>query len=86
MNPHVWDLNPAKTLFGLESLTWFLDLLRLRFFVSHQRQNLVRDRVIGKKLILFGEKHSTECGPLPKVRVALKCGVVSFYGTDNFIG
>ena len=49
---------------------------------------MVRDRMIGKKLILFREKHTpqTQGGPLQKVSVALKCGVVSFYGMDNFIG
>ena len=54
---------------------------------------IIRERswletVIGKKLILFREKHTpkTEGGPSQKVSVALKCGVVSFYGMDNFIG
>ena len=30
---------------------WFLDLLRLRFFVSQHRKNSVRDKVMGKKWI-----------------------------------
>ena len=37
---------------------------------------------------LFGEKHTpqTEYGPLQRVSAAVaKCGVVSFYGLDNFI-
>ena len=37
---------------------------------------------------LFREKHTpqTECGPSQNVRVALKYGVISFYGLDDFIG
>ena len=34
---------------SLESLTWSLDLLRLRFFVSQHRRNSVRGKMIGKK-------------------------------------
>ena len=37
---------------------------------------------------LFREKHTpqTECGPSQRVSaVALKCGVISFYGLGNFI-
>ena len=54
------ELMWPKMLFEWESLTWCLDLLRLMFFVSDQRKNLVRDRVIGKKLILFREKHTPQ--------------------------
>ena len=32
---------------------------------------------------VFSEKQP-ECGPLQRVSVALKCGVVSFYGLGNF--
>ena len=46
LNPHGWDSNPAKT-----HDTWFQDLMKLRFLMSHQRKNSVRDKVIGKKWI-----------------------------------
>ena len=39
-----WDLNPAKT-----HSTWFQDLMKFRFLMSHHRKNPVRDKVIGKK-------------------------------------
>ena len=82
-------LGLAPVIFSLVSLAWCLDLLRLRFFVSHCRKNSVRDKVIGKKWILFREKHylQTVCEPSQRVSaVALKCGVVSYYGLGNFIG
>ena len=44
LNPHSWDSNPAKT-----HSTWFQDLMKLRFLMSHHRKNSVRDKVIGKK-------------------------------------
>ena len=65
-----------------------MDLLRFRFFLSYRRKNSVRDKVIGKKWILFREKHTpqTECGPSQRVSaVALKCGVISFYELGSFI-
>ena len=37
--------------FFLESLTWYLNLLRLRFLMSHHRKNSVRDKVIDNKWI-----------------------------------
>ena len=46
LNPHGWDSNPAKT-----HGTWFQDLMKLRFLMSHHRKNSVRDKVIGKKWI-----------------------------------
>ena len=44
LNPRDWDSNPAKT-----PSTWFQDLMKLRFLMSHHRKNSVRDKVIGKK-------------------------------------
>ena len=29
--------------------TWFQDIMKLRFLMSHHRKNSVRDKVIGKK-------------------------------------
>jgi len=61
-----WDLNPcartrthmARTwaqpksmVFQLRSHTWFQDLMKLRFLISHGRKNSVRDKVIYKKWI-----------------------------------
>ena len=43
LNTHGWDSNPAKT-----HGTWFQDLMKLGFLMSHHRKNLVRDKMIGK--------------------------------------
>ena len=55
--------------------------------ISVQKQFKERDKVIGKMWI-YSEKHTprTECGPLQRVNVALKCGVFSIYGLGNIIG
>ena len=37
--------------FQLRSQTWFQDIRKLRFLMSHHRKNPVRDKVIGKKWI-----------------------------------
>ena len=44
LNPRNQDLNPAKT-----HGTWFQDLIKLRFLMSHHRKNSLRDNVIDKK-------------------------------------
>ena len=44
LNPRVWDENPVKI-----HSTWFQDLMKLRFLISHHRKNSVRDKVISKK-------------------------------------
>ena len=31
--------------------TWFQDLMKLRFVMSHHRKNSVRDKVLGKKWV-----------------------------------
>ena len=55
--------------------------------MSHCRKNSVRDKVIGKKWINSERNTSrTECGPLQRVTVTLKCGMVSFHELDNFVG
>ena len=54
LNPHGWDSNPAKT-----HSTWFQDLMKLRFLISHHRKNSVRDKVIGKKWIYLDTERST---------------------------
>ena len=43
------SLGLEPTVVSLESLTWSLDLLRLRFFVSQHRRNSARGKMIGKK-------------------------------------
>ena len=53
-NPCGWDSNPAKT-----HSTWFQDLMKLRFLMSHHRKNSVRDKVIGKKWIYSDSERST---------------------------
>ena len=59
-NP-AWDLNP----FGWVSYsakthgTWFQDLRKLKFLLSHHRKNSVRDKVIGKKWIYSDSERST---------------------------
>ena len=50
LNPCDWDLNPAKT--------WFQDLMKFRFLMSHHRKNPVRDKVIGKKRIYSDSERS----------------------------
>ena len=76
-NPPGWDSNPAKT-----HSTWFQDLMKLRFLMSHHIKNLVRDKMIGKKWIYSDTKRSAlhrQCGPSQMVNVAaVKCGIVSF--------
>ena len=56
LNPHGWDSNPAKTQY-----TYFQNLMKLRFLMSHHRKNSVRDKVIGEKwfIQIWGEAHST---------------------------
>ena len=46
LEPTCWDSNPAKT-----HGTWFQDLMKLRFLMSHCRKKSVRDKVIGNKWI-----------------------------------
>ena len=55
--------------------------------ISVQKQFKERDKVIGKMWI-FSEKHTTqtECGPLQRVSVALKCGVFIIHGLGDIIG
>ena len=55
VSPCVWDSNPAKT-----HGTWFQDLMKLRFLMSHHRKSSVRDKVIGKKCIYSDLERSTD--------------------------
>lgn len=55
LEPMRWNSNSAWNhtgtwthSFKLELFTWWLDLLRLRLFVSQQRRNSMRGKVIGK--------------------------------------
>ena len=54
LNQRVWDSNPAK-IHGI----WFLDLMKIRFLMSHHWKNSVRDKVIGKKWIYSDTERST---------------------------
>ena len=54
LNPRGWDSNPAKT-----HGTWFQDLMKLRFLMSHHRKNSVRDKMVGKKWIYSDSERST---------------------------
>ena len=49
-----WDSNAAKT-----HSTWFQDLMKLTFLMSHHRNNSVRGKVIGKKWIYSDAERST---------------------------
>ena len=37
-NPHGWDSNPVKT-----RITWFQELMKLRFLMFHHQNNSARD-------------------------------------------
>ena len=80
-----WDLNPAKT-----HSTWFQDLMKLRFLMSHHRKNSVREKVIGKKWIHSDSEGSTlhrqSVGRHREWVCPWNWGMVSFYGLGNFIG
>ena len=55
--------------------------------ISVQKQFKERDKVIGKMQI-YSEQHTpqTECGPLQRVNVVLKCVVFSIYWLGDIIG
>ena len=59
-NP-AWHLNPCDLDSNLVKThsTWFQELTKLRFLMSHCRKNSVRDRVIGKKWIYSDTERST---------------------------
>ena len=51
LNSRGWDENLAKT-HGIR----FQDLMKLRFLMSHHRNNSVRDKVIGKWIYSDSER------------------------------
>ena len=55
--------------------TWFQDLMKHKFLMSHCRKNSVRNKSDRKEVDLFREKHTpqTECGPSQKVSAAMGC-------------
>ena len=57
LSPCAWDSNPAKT-----HGTWFQDLMKFRFLMSHGRKNSVREKVISKKgfIQIQREAYSTD--------------------------
>ena len=82
LNPHGWDSDPAKT-----HSTWFQDLMKLRFLMSHDRKNSVRDKVIVRSgfIQIQREAHSTECGPWKRVSVPPNLAWLVFISWVNFI-
>ena len=87
-----WDLNPRAgtqtqpkpMVFQLRSHTWFQDLMKLRFLISHRRKHSVRDKVMGKKWIYL-ERNTlqTEYGPSQKMRKHQGMGLSVFIGVGN---
>ena len=82
-------LSPNPTVFQLRSQTWFQDLMKLRFLMSHLRKNSVREKVISKKWI-YSERNTVcrqEYGPSQRLSTeAPRGGVVNFYGLGNSMG
>ena len=60
LEPRGWDWKPAKS-----HGTWFQDLMKLRFLMSHRRKNSVRNKLIGRSglIQIETEAHYTECRP-----------------------
>ena len=95
LEPMCWDSTPAKTLLGTQTHmaetqthgTWFQDLMKLWFLMSHHRKNSVRDKVVGKNWIYSDTERSSlhRVWPSQVANVTLKFGVVSFYRLGNFI-
>ena len=54
LEPKWLDSDLAKT-----HGTWFQDLMKLGFLMSHHRKNSVRDKMIGKKWIYSDTERST---------------------------
>ena len=79
---------PKPMVFQLRSHTWFQDLMKLRFLMSHHWKNSVKNKMIGKKWINLERNtlHRQGVSHHRGLSVALKSGMVSFYGLDNFIG
>ena len=60
LKPHGYDLNPAKAL-G----TWFQNLMKFRFLMSHHRKNSVRDKIIRSVQFSSGAQFClTLCDPM----------------------
>ena len=60
LKPHGYDLNPAKAL-G----TWFQNLMKFRFLMSHHRKNSVRDKIICSVQFSSGAQFClTLCDPM----------------------
>ena len=71
---------PKPTIFQLRLQTWIQNLLKFRFFMSLHKK--FRERQSG-----FVQKNTLHrVWAVTEATVGLKCGVVSFYGLDNFIG
>ena len=79
---------PKPMVFQLRPHTWFQDLMKLRFLMSHHWKNSVKNKMIGKKWINLERNtlHRQGVSHHRGLSVALKSGMVSFYGLDNFIG
>ena len=81
-NPHGWDSNRAKT-----HGTWFKNLMKLKFLMSHHRKNSVRDKAIGEKWTYSDSERSTlhrQSMDHHRCQHATKCATVSCYRLGNF--
>ena len=72
---------PKPTVFQLRSHTWFQDLMKLSFLMSHHRKNSVRDKVISKEWIYLERNtlHRQSVGHLRRWERHQGMRVVSFY-------
>ena len=79
---------PKPTVFQVRSHTWFQDLMKLRFLMSHCRKNSVRDKVMGKKWIYLERStlHRQSAGHLRRWERHQGVGLSVFIGVGNFIG
>ena len=79
---------PKSTVFQLRSHTWFQDLMKLRFLMSHCRKDSVRDKVIGKKWIYLERNtlYRQSMGHLRRWERHPGMGLSVFIGVGNFIG
>ena len=81
--PIYFRMGLETTWLGLEPrqthATWFQDLMKLRFLMSHRRKNSVRDRVKCKKWIYLERNILHRMWAISKSKRTPGYGVVSFY-------
>ena len=78
---------PQPTVFKLRSHTWFQDLMKLRFLLSHRRKNSVRGKMIGKKWIYLERNtlHRQSVGHLRRQEKHQGMGLSVLIVVGNFI-